>query len=160
TPAVNLQVNVDGALPPPGGMPFEIYDYPGEYVERDVGETLASVRVAEEQALSVHVDGGSTCRPFTSGFTFDLFEHPRADQNQTYVLTSIQHSATEGTYETTDPSGGFSYHNHFTALPLDVAFRPRRVTPKPVIQGMQTAVVAGPPGSEIYVDQYGRIKVQ
>jgi type VI secretion system secreted protein VgrG len=34
------------------------------------------------------------------------------------------------------------------------------VTPKPVIQGLQTAIVAGVPGEEIYVDKYGRIKVQ
>ena len=29
------------------------------------------------------------------------------------------------------------------ALPLDVAYRAPRVTPKPVVQGLQTAVVAG-----------------
>lgn len=160
TPAVNLQVNVDSVLPPPGGMAYEIYDYPGEYVVRDIGETLATVHMEEEEGQSVTIEGGSTCRPFVAGYTFELFEHPRADQNQTYVLTSVQHIATEGTYETGDPNGGFTYGNRFTALPVDVPFRAPRITPKPVIQGVQTAVVAGPPGEEIYVDKYGRIKVQ
>jgi len=30
----------------------------------------------------------------------------------------------------------------------------------PVIHGTQTAIVVGPPGEEIYVDKYGRVKVQ
>ncbi len=39
-------------------------------------------------------------------------------------------------------------------------FRPRRITPKPVVQGTQTAVVVGPAGEEIFTDKYGRVKVQ
>jgi type VI secretion system secreted protein VgrG len=34
------------------------------------------------------------------------------------------------------------------------------VTPKPTVQGTQTAIVVGPPGEEIFVDKYGRVKVQ
>ena len=34
------------------------------------------------------------------------------------------------------------------------------MTPKPHTTGPQTAVVVGPPGEEIYTDQYGRVKVQ
>ena len=33
-------------------------------------------------------------------------------------------------------------------------------TPKPFVQGPQTAVVVGPAGEEIYTDKYGRVKVQ
>jgi type VI secretion system secreted protein VgrG len=39
-------------------------------------------------------------------------------------------------------------------------FRARRITPKPIVQGPQTAVVVGHAGDEIYTDEYGRIKVQ
>ena len=35
-----------------------------------------------------------------------------------------------------------------------------RLTPKPFVQGPQTAVVVGPAGEEIYTDKYGRVKVQ
>jgi type VI secretion system secreted protein VgrG len=34
------------------------------------------------------------------------------------------------------------------------------LTPKPVVQGTQTAVVVGPSGEEIFTDKYGRVKVQ
>jgi type VI secretion system secreted protein VgrG len=39
-------------------------------------------------------------------------------------------------------------------------FRPPLVTPKPVSQGTQTAVVVGPQGEDIFTDKYGRVKVQ
>jgi type VI secretion system secreted protein VgrG len=158
TPPVNLQVNVDSVLPPPAGMAFEIYDYPGEYLVPDVGESLATVRIEEEETQTVLTNGASNVRSFVSGYTFNLIEHPRADVNQTYILTSIQHAATEA-YEV-GGHGEFGYQNHFSCMPLSIRFRPARVTPKPVIQGLQTAIVAGVPGEEIYVDNYGRIKVQ
>ena len=53
-----------------------------------------------------------------------------------------------------------SYTNSFTCIPDAVIFRPARITPKPVVQGVQTAVVVGPAGEEIYPDKYGRVKVQ
>ena len=34
------------------------------------------------------------------------------------------------------------------------------VTPEPLINGIQTAVVVGPQGEEIHTDEYGRIKVR
>jgi type VI secretion system secreted protein VgrG len=41
-----------------------------------------------------------------------------------------------------------------------VQYRPVRRTPWPVIPGVQTAVVVGPPGSEIHEGKYGQVKVQ
>ena len=39
-------------------------------------------------------------------------------------------------------------------------YRPPRLTPRPLAQGAQTAIVVGPPGEEIHTDEFGRIKVQ
>jgi type VI secretion system secreted protein VgrG len=39
-------------------------------------------------------------------------------------------------------------------------FRTARKTPKPMIQGPQTAIVVGPAGDEIFTDEYSRVKVQ
>ena len=50
--------------------------------------------------------------------------------------------------------------NTFTCIPDTVTFGPARLTPKPFVQGIQTAVVVGPAGEEIYPDEYGRVKVQ
>jgi type VI secretion system secreted protein VgrG len=76
-----------------------------------------------------------------------------------YVLTGVTHAARAPH----DRSGGlsFRYANTFTCIPVRLPFRPPRVTPRPVIPGTQTAVVAGSgaPGEEIFTDRYGRVKV-
>ncbi|MGD9064791.1 MAG: type VI secretion system tip protein TssI/VgrG, partial [Desulfobacterales bacterium] len=46
------------------------------------------------------------------------------------------------------------------AIPTSVRFTPSRTTPQPRMKGPQTAVVAGPPGEEIYTDENGGVKVQ
>ena len=53
-----------------------------------------------------------------------------------------------------------SYRCSFVAMSSEQQFRPPRTTPKPFVQGPQTAVVVGPAGDEIYTDKYGRVKVQ
>jgi type VI secretion system secreted protein VgrG len=46
-----------------------------------------------------------------------------------------------------------------TVLPLDVPFRPPRLTPRMAMPGPQSAIVVGPKGEEIYADDFGRVKV-
>jgi type VI secretion system secreted protein VgrG len=87
--------------------------------------------------------------------------HSATEEGKGYVLTSVAHEAREAaTYETGSLETGPDYSNTFTCLPDAVVFRPPRTTPRPVVQGMQTAIVVGPSGEEIYVDKFGRVKVQ
>lgn len=51
------------------------------------------------------------------------------------------------------------YSNSFTCIPAKYAFRPARLTAKPIVSGVQTGVVTGPKDEEIYTDEYGRVKV-
>lgn len=52
-----------------------------------------------------------------------------------------------------------NYQNHFVCLPKSLPYRPLSQAPRPVIHGVQTAVVTGPQGEEIHTDLYGRVKV-
>ncbi len=49
----------------------------------------------------------------------------------------------------------FVYTNEFECQPADVPYRPPRFTPRPVISGLQTAVVKQP-----HTDEMGRVKVR
>jgi type VI secretion system secreted protein VgrG len=142
---------------------YEMYDYPGGYAVKPEGETDARVRQEEQELPHDSVNGTSTCRTFTSGHKFKLATHPDDDvateHDKSYLLTSVQHSAVQPS-DDTGSSEVTSYSNHFTCIVESVQFRPQRVTPQPVISGVQTAVVVGPPGSEIHEGKYGQVKVQ
>jgi type VI secretion system secreted protein VgrG len=114
----------------------------------------------EVEAQHAVVRGSGNCRSFSTGFRFDLLDHERTDQNTTYLLTSITHHAHQPGFESGADEAGEHYSNIFTCIPCSVPFRPPRLTPKPLIQGTQTAIVVGPAGEEIYVDNYSRVKVQ
>jgi type VI secretion system secreted protein VgrG len=140
----------------------EVYDFPGLYPNKGRGERLTTVRMEEEEARITTIEGTSNCRAFTSGYRFTLKDHYRNEwNNRAYVLTELEHEASEGAnFPGGQGLGGASYTNRFACIPIDVPFRPERRTPKPVVHGTQTAVVVGPGGEEIHTDELGRIKVQ
>lgn len=158
-PLFDLTSNVTGK----DERKLELYDYPGEYQTKDEGERLVGIRMHEQEAPQMVASGASTCRGFMAGFKFKLKDHYRRDFNKEYVITSNYISSDQGTnYRTSgvDGAGFFDYSNQIQCVPYPAPFRPARTTPVPFMQGLQTALVVGPPGEEIYVDKYGRVKVQ
>jgi type VI secretion system secreted protein VgrG len=161
TPSTSLAVNVATTVNGGSNGKYEIYDFPGEYLKKAQGEQLVKIRMEEEEAPHTVVSGASTCRAFTPGYRFDLTGHYSQQMERSYVLTEVQHVASVGeSYSEAGADVDQSYSNHFTCIPHDVPFRPSRVTPKPTVQGPQTAIVVGRSGEEIYTDKYGRVKVQ
>jgi len=138
---------------------LEMYDYPGLYIDPDVGQNRVLLGLESIQTRRVVGIGQSLCRRFIPGYKFNLDEHPRSDFNRDYVLIWVSHTGTQPHGEAA-VGGQFEYNNEFRCIPGDIPFRPARRTPRPVIQGTQTAVVTGPSGEEIYPDKYGRVKVQ
>lgn len=137
----------------------EVYDYPGKYETKDDGDRYARIRLEEQEVQLLTVGGSSNCRGFESGYKFKLTDHYRDDANIEYTILSLHHIGQNSSYRSTS-GASFSYHNQFRAIPASVHFRPRRVSPKPVIEGSQTALVVGKSGEEIWVDNFGRVIVQ
>jgi len=137
---------------------YQLFDYPGDYQNKGDGFLRLNVRMEEEETPFHVVRGESNCATFFPGGKFTLSAHELHDEEQkTYVLTRVEHHAIDTTFGN---EGESSYRNTFTCIPEKVTFRPRRATPRPVVHGVQTAVVVGPRDDEIYTDPYGRIKVQ
>lgn len=159
-----------------GNENLELYDFPGEYAQRFDGinpgggdqsaerdkvfqdkDRTVKIRMQEEAAQSIVIHGSSNCRQLVCGHKFTLDRHVNA--NGQYMLTSVSHSVQFDSYRS-GASDDFHYSNQFTCMPFALPYRPARITPKPIIQGTQSAVVVGPSGEEIWPDKYGRVKVQ
>ena len=140
---------------------YEQYDYPGEYVKKDDGEAEAAIRLEAEESRFNTVNGTSTCKTFSPGYCFKLTEHLNCkdEKGKSYLITSVSHTATQPGPYTSDNQTA-KYSNSFTCIPKDSQYRPLRLTPVPLLSSIQTAVVVGPSGEEIYTDEYGRVKVQ
>jgi type VI secretion system secreted protein VgrG len=138
----------------------EIYDYPGEYCESGDGDQYARTRIQELHAQYEQANGLSTVRNLCCGGLFSLDNYPRKDQNREYLATSVNHSVRVEDFEADEGGGETTYSNRFTVIKSKTPFRPARSTPKPIVQGPQTAIVVGPSGEEIYTDEHGRVKLQ
>jgi type VI secretion system secreted protein VgrG len=141
---------------------LEVYDYPGGYATSDAGRARAQVRLQQAAMYADRIDGQSVVARLVPGFTFKLSGHDTGAFNQEYALTAVTHQGEQPQVlaEYAADGSGTSYANQFTAVPASVTIRPEPGTPRPVVQGVQTAIVTGPAGEEVYPDQYGRVKVQ
>ncbi|HSN99392.1 MAG TPA: type VI secretion system tip protein TssI/VgrG [Candidatus Nanopelagicales bacterium] len=86
------------------------------------------------------------------GVIFTMDSHPHAELGESTKLLVTEFSL-EGT-----PGEEWSMSGQ--AVFTDAAYRPVVRTPKPQVEGVQSATVAGPAGQEIHTDEFGRVRVQ
>ena len=116
-------------------------------LRREIGQSGASNRVAETHMPSV-----------TAGGIITLSDYVDASECGNYLIVEARPCV----YSEYSVTGAC---NHRFTSPLVVQqesalFRAPRATPRPVIAGSQTALVVGKAGETLWVDRYGRIKVQ
>jgi type VI secretion system secreted protein VgrG len=138
---------------------LEQFDFTGEYTQATEGQHLADCRIEELQCGFARLAGSTNAQGLAVGHLFTLERHPRADQNAEYLCLQSSVSVRVAAHEA-GTSAAQDYQCSFAAVPSSHPFRPARRTPKPFVQGPQTAVVVGPGGDEIFTDKYGRVKVQ
>jgi type VI secretion system secreted protein VgrG len=127
---------------------YEVFDFDGDYIQKSDGKQLADDHMDELQTPFQALQGASNAQGIEVGRLLTLTKHPRADQNAQYLITSLQVSAHVDAYESGNAAGDFRCD--FSAIPAAQQFRPTRRTPKPFVQGPQTAVVVGPSGEELF----------
>jgi type VI secretion system secreted protein VgrG len=142
---------------------LEIYDYPGIYNKKDEGDHFAKIRLEESRGQQFSVNGVSSSRGFEPGYRFNLEGHFRKDFNQSYMSLKVEHEASMGTAYRSAKDGEdrpFTYKTLINCIPYPTPYRPPRTTPVPFVQGTQTAIVVGPGDEEIYVNEFGQVRVQ
>ncbi|MGE3166565.1 MAG: type VI secretion system Vgr family protein [Planctomycetota bacterium] len=137
----------------------EIFDFDGGYIEFDAGERQARIRAEELQAQARIVRGRTNARGVAVGSLFELVDHPREDFAKEYLVLSTQYRLTSSAYESGREFELPVVECEFTALEAAIPYRSRCTTPRPVVQGPQTAIVVGKEGEEIWTDEHGRVKV-
>lgn len=148
TSQTNLQT-CNNASDVPCFEDLESYHHGLIYHDLNEGKDYASLQTDEAYACGIQAYGSGSCRSFAVGHVMKMKEHFRDAYNARWLLTSVSISATQG-----------DFMCHFTAQPADKVYRPPLRTPRPRVMGTQTAMVTGPSGSEVYLDDMGRCKIQ
>ena len=109
------------------------------------------------QAQANTLTGVANVRGLTIGRAFSIEGHPDDKRNRRFHLISTKlHFVQDGPDST---SQGRNMGGEFKVLNDDQPFRPRLLTLRPVVPGIQSATVVGPEGSEVHTDKLGRIRV-
>ena len=142
---------------------YEIFDYPGGYDEASEGKRYAGVRLHELEAQYTVATATTSARGVFAGTTFTLPDHP-IYVGQEYLITSIHYQLESDDVGTGAGRRGNTpiFRAQLKCIPLanNNEFRPQRLTPKPLVQGPQTAIVVGPSGEEIHTDKNGQVKLK
>lgn len=160
TPRTLVEDKAERSVPHPFGH-FSQFDYPAEVDTPAEALAAAKVRLDELHSRYQVFTGGGNVRGIYPGCSFTLARHPvPAFNDKLLVVQAAYHSTNTG--ESSSSGTEFTFRCQITAQYLKQQFRPPRQTPKPTVQGPQTATVVGPAGEEIYTDPdgHGRIKVQ
>lgn len=170
-PDANLTVKAEITSGSGSHTGYENYRYPGGYKNATDGKKIATNHI--EAAAMAHAtwQGRSNAPHITVARSFTLMDHPRVGGETFMVIKSrfMFRMATgkdvmARSYLQRVVDFGMDEFQltacTFEAVDISLPFRLPAITPKPVMTGVQTAVVTGPSGEEIYTDEYGRIKVQ
>ena len=124
---------------------------------------LATIRAEAAAAERLRCVGRGTVFGIRPGYVFELDEHPRAALNQRYLVTRVEHRASQAHDLLAHvglelPRG---YEVTVTCIPADLPYRRPATTPWPRIRGYQLGVVDGPAGGDYaQLDDAGRYLVK
>ncbi|MDW9232297.1 rhs element Vgr family protein [Burkholderia cepacia] len=139
---------------------FASFEWPGGYRDDAPGAHYSRVRLEEQQAEHERASADTDVRGAAPGYLFTLEHCPRADQNREYLIVRCQYRFQENAYASDQGAEAVVHQTMMLVQPSSLPYRSPRDTPRPRTNGPQTATVVGPPGEEIWTDQYGRVKLQ
>jgi type VI secretion system secreted protein VgrG len=148
-----------------GGFPrtksYEAFDYPGSYLDRGKGETLARIQVQAEQAQDERRLAVGEAPSLNPGTLMTLRDHPVGGENAEYLVVRSTHAYGVQSYRSSRRTDEAIYHGSYELQKADKRFRAPLVTASPVVIGPDTAKVVGEKNKgeegDIDVDRYGRV---
>ena len=132
-------------------------EYGGHFKTGDEAKQLALVRAQQEATgYQVYV-GGCDYAGFAAGSKTKVEHHPR--EIGELLITEVNHHLVTVTHGF-GATGETPYENEFRAIPVATVYRPPRITRKPKIAGLVTALVEHPGEKKVgAVDEHGLYRV-
>ena len=155
-PTIDLTTSADAPTGHGGG----VVEYGGHYKTPVEGTNLAQIRAQEQAVLNTYAIAKSSAGELGAGVRFTMTDHPRLGDRD-FLVVEIEHHVVQTTKLF---SGGFEpYRNELRLVDATLPFRPARVTPRPRINGVVTAVVEPDPSGMVaesaVLDEQGRYTV-
>ncbi len=139
--------------PPDGAGSWPAHDDKGKVrPSLKEGERMAKERLRGERFGRRAIGFETNCSDLAPGIVMSIDDHPRSDLKPGDKLL-VSSTRLEGVV-------GQKWTFTSEAVLADEPYHPPMVTPRPTIDGVQSAIVVGPPGEEIYTDEFGRVRVQ
>ena len=138
----------------------EVYTYPFRYVQESEGKKLGTVLLDAFRTERRLYRGKSQASGLSCGTKVGISDHYNSRLDGEFLIQQTFHSVQAERYRTGESGGEEPYNVVFEAVPASTHWRAPRTTPRPIVHGLETAVITGPDGEEIYTDEYGRVKVR
>jgi type VI secretion system secreted protein VgrG len=136
---------------------FEVYDHSVHIQDEAGGSTFSKTHLESLKTFEAQAEADSVCPRLSTGYIFSM---DKGKPDVQYLVTSITHIGVQPqVLEENAHDAKTTYSNIFISIPAKTTYRPGLIS-KPVITGLQSAVVVGAKGDEIHTDDYGRVKVQ
>jgi len=133
--------------------------YGEHFKDNETGTAIATLRAERMRSERRIYSGTTDCSRFRVGHTFELENHYDTVNDRKYLITAIEHRV--GQPLDSEGEAPLRYAASFECIPLDVAYRPERITPWPRIHGFIHAHVdSDSDGEYADIDADGRYRVR
>jgi type VI secretion system secreted protein VgrG len=140
---------------------LEFYEFPACVPHGDAAAARAAVRLEQLQRLQVSARGQSGCTRLQPGRVVRIDGAADETFHGEWLIVEVEHTIEHGEDAT---ASSRPYRNTTLLVPSSVdgkprCFRPAPLASRPRVQGIETALVTGPPGEEIHVNDLGSVKL-
>lgn len=125
----------------------------------DDGGGYAELRLGGLRQSEATGAGSSNALRLTAGSVFVLGDYPPLPDERLLVVRVVHRGDCPEVDIHASGLAAPTYVNRFECVKADAGFRLPRRTPRPRVLGPETAIVTGPEGEEIHVDEHGRVRV-
>lgn len=115
------------------------------------GEALAQKRLEAKRGAGKRMNFETNAHDIYPGMVVNFMDHPRKDlgKGKGWLVVGAQWGGT--------PSGRWMHACE--AQSVETPYRTPLSTPRPKVNGVESATVVGPAGEEIHCDEFGRVRV-